>query len=97
VQADHREPILRGWPSGLSAGFECDALSNTGMEACVESASASERRKGFGRTVVSEATLDVGRSWRTRKGALEARGRQRAEPGATSVEPGEASMDYLSL
>jgi hypothetical protein len=39
----------------------------------------------------------VGRSWWTRKGALEARGRQQADHGLTSVSPGAASKERLRV
>jgi hypothetical protein len=67
------------------------------MEARAESTAPSERWEGFGRSGVSEERLDVGRSWRTRKGAQKARGRQRAKPKRTSVSEGEVSKGRLRV
>jgi predicted lipoprotein len=66
------------------------------MELCVEPANvrATERLRPLWSERVK---LDVGRSWRTRKGAQEARGRQQADPGDTSVESGEASDERLRV
>jgi hypothetical protein len=57
----------------------------------------SERRIGFGWSGVSEGMSDVGRSWRTRKGALKARGRQRADPWHISVYRGAVSKERLRV